>query len=699
MALDKYLYTPKVKVSGVFYPALLPISSIDGLQTAINSKQDTITSSNKLSVNLVDGALQSSDILNVVNSTATNKALSANMGKELQDQINNLKQRGRYLSVWNCTTGLATTSPTVDPYTYKAGDYFIVGVVGTTNYKPSGTTYSASSPSTTVETNTVQANDTYYYDGTSWTLLQNAQVSVTFASLAGSPSDNSNLANALNAKQDNLPTTTTAGKVLKSTSTAGTMEWGDADAPSNMVTTDTDQTITGQKTIPIHKNIYFARATNRISAYEAYNVLTIVGENAINLRFGNNASKGFMTGKNDSYSHFSPLSGTAGDLGLATNSNFQWRNAYIKGNISDGTNSISVANIVAKQEAIPNYLKNASVSGDILTITKQDDSTVTFTGGAGGTTVTTDGVEQSTWETNTKQDVITSSNKLSASLVSGLASVATSGNYSDLSGTPTIPTKVSDLTNDAGYTTNTGTITGITMNGASKGTSGIVDLGTVITAHQSLAGKQDVDSKLTSISGLSNSSTGLIKLTNGVASLDSTTYAQASQLANYQPLDADLTAIAGLSGTSGLLKKTAANTWALDTNTYLTGITGSQVTNALGYTPYNSTNPNGYTSNTGTVTSVQVQAGTGLSSSQSSAQTGTLNTTISVAGGYKLPTEIEWWKKADASALANKLDATKCTYQTTAPTSAISDGGVHIVYLTSEPATKYSGYIYFIAES
>ena len=36
-----------------------------------------------------------------------------------------------------------------------------------------------------------------------------------------------------------------------------------------------------------------------------------------------------------------------------------------------------------------------------------------------------------------------------------------------------------------------GTITGITMNGASKGTSGIVDLGTVLTTHQSLAGKQD----------------------------------------------------------------------------------------------------------------------------------------------------------------------------------------------------------------
>jgi len=37
-------------------------------------------------------------------------------------------------------------------------------------------------------------------------------------------------------------------------------------------------------------------------------------------------------------------------------------------------------------------------------------------------------------------------------------------------------------------------------------------------------------------------------------------------------------------------------------------LTSSNVTTALGFTPYNSTNPNGYTTNTGTVTSVRVQA-------------------------------------------------------------------------------------------
>lgn len=48
--------------------------------------------------------------------------------------------------------------------------------------------------------------------------------------------------------------------------------------------------------------------------------------------------------------------------------------------------------------------------------------------------------------------------------------------------------------------------------------------------------------------------------------------------------------------TSGtpFVKMTAVGTFSLDTNTYLTSITSSDVTTALGYTPYNSTNPSGY---------------------------------------------------------------------------------------------------------
>lgn len=52
---------------------------------------------------------------------------------------------------------------------------------------------------------------------------------------------------------------------------------------------------------------------------------------------------------------------------------------------------------------------------------------------------------------------------------------------------------------DMGFTKNKGTITQIKMNGVVKGTDDIVDLGTVITAHQDISGKQDIISDIDQI--------------------------------------------------------------------------------------------------------------------------------------------------------------------------------------------------------
>lgn len=112
-----------------------------------------------------------------------------------------------------------------------------------------------------------------------------------------------------------------------------------------------------------------------------------------------------------------------------------------------------------------------------------------------------------------------------------LAKVATSGSYNDLSDKPSIPSAVTESTVSGwGFTKNTGTyskpstgipktdlasavqislgkadtalqsyteqykgtVTGVKMNGATKNpSSGVVDLGTVITAHQDISGKLD----------------------------------------------------------------------------------------------------------------------------------------------------------------------------------------------------------------
>lgn len=75
------------------------------------------------------------------------------------------------------------------------------------------------------------------------------------------------------------------------------------------------------------------------------------------------------------------------------------------------------------------------------------------------------------------------------------------------------------------------------------------------------------------ISGLDagDTTTGTFNIARIPTGTTGTTVALGNHTHSYQPLDADLTAIAALAGTSGFLKKTAADTWSLDTSTYLTG--------------------------------------------------------------------------------------------------------------------------------
>ena len=85
--------------------------------------------------------------------------------------------------------------------------------------------------------------------------------------------------------------------------------------------------------------------------------------------------------------------------------------------------------------------------------------------------------------------VITSHQDISGKAdISSLATVATSGSYNDLSNKPTIPSAVTETTVSGwGFTKNTGTVTGVKINNSTKSPSnGVVDLGTVITSHQSI---------------------------------------------------------------------------------------------------------------------------------------------------------------------------------------------------------------------
>lgn len=150
-----------------------------------------------------------------------------------------------------------------------------------------------------------------------------------------------------------------------------------------------------------------------------------------------------------------------------------------------------------KQAAISDLATIRSGAGKGATAVQPEDLAKVATSGS-----YTDLTNKPTIPTVTDTYSATSTNAMSGKAVASaisnkmdkvtLAKVATSGSYNDLTNKPTIPSAVTETTVSGwGFTKNAGTITGIKMNGASKGTSGVVDLGTVLTAHQDISGKLD----------------------------------------------------------------------------------------------------------------------------------------------------------------------------------------------------------------
>lgn len=207
-----------------------------------------------------------------------------------------------------------------------------------------------------------------------------------------------------------------------------------------------------------------------------------------------------------------------------------------------------------------------------------------------------------------------------------LATVATSGAYSDLTGAPTIPDATSDLTNDSGFITTAGARSAISATGSLSydSATGVVSYTapTAVSAFTNDAGYltsfTETDPVFTAspaagITGtnITNWNTAYGWGDHGAAGyLSSATAAStyqtiagmgdylttAAATSAYQPLDGDLTAISALAGTNGLLRKTGANAWSIDTAEYLTSFTETDpvfaASAAAGITSTNITNWN-----------------------------------------------------------------------------------------------------------
>lgn len=121
--------------------------------------------------------------------------------------------------------------------------------------------------------------------------------------------------------------------------------------------------------------------------------------------------------------------------------------------------------------------------------------------------------------------------------------------------------------------------------------------------------------------------------------------------------------------TSSALSGYATEQW-VGNQGYLTGITSLMVTTALGYTPYDSSNPNGYTSNVGTVTSVNSISPDVNGNVVIPNFTGTDGTNNGAAGLVPAPTTSDYSYVLKGSGSWGQVDYYELTSRPTIPTSA-----------------------------
>lgn len=225
-----------------------------------------------------------------LSSISTIDALSARQWKILYDYIQDVSHIWHFLALWDASTWLPVTNPEVSPYIYNTWDFYTVSNVAPswgTNYRPDGTQYVIWQASTTVDTDDVEVNDFYFYDGATWRHMKNSwagsiAIDGSLSTTSTNPVENRVITNAINWKQNTLIAWTNIQiaadwKTISATDTTYSA-WANISIDANNEISATDTTYTAWANVQIsNQNVISATDTK----YTAWTWINIDANNVI----------------------------------------------------------------------------------------------------------------------------------------------------------------------------------------------------------------------------------------------------------------------------------------------------------------------------------------------------------------------------------------------------------------------------------
>jgi hypothetical protein len=543
------------------------VSYLTGNQSISLTGEATGSGATSISVTLTNSAVIGKLLtgLNITGGTvaATDTILAA-FGK-LQNQVNGLTGGVTYQGTWNASTN----TPALASSTGTKGFYYVVSVAGTTALNG---------------VSSWSLGDWAIYNGTAWEKVDNTDAVVSVNGFTGAVS----LTTANVSESGNLYYTDARARAAITLTTTGSSGAAAYSGGTLNIPTYTLAGLGGQTALNGTGFVKISGTTitydNSTYALSSHTHSYFIGTTAVQTSSANQgltgiSSIGFVAEGSDSASISTTISGTSTffDFNLTDdNNNDEWRWRFTP----SGATVYNAMRLVPVSNTAANLIVSGTITG----------SQIIRSGGTASQFLKADGSVDSSSYVPTSRTLTINGTAFDLSADRSWTITATGG-VSALSAGSGI--SVSSTTG-AITVTNTGLLSATAGSGISVSTtSGVLNiLNTGILS--STAGSGISVSTASGVLNIVN--TGLLSATSG-SGISVSTASGTLNIVNTGLLSATAGTGISVSTTSGTLNivNTITNTNQLTNGAgYITGITSGMVTTALGYTPYNSTNPNGY---------------------------------------------------------------------------------------------------------